>query len=354
MKTLVRNLLRVSGAFTPFRLANRNKALILMYHRFSENEDGAATSKRAFEQHLNYLTAHYCVVPLSQIADLIARGERLPPKLAAITIDDGYQDAYEIAFPLLRRYKTPATLFVVTDFIERKTWLWTDKLKFLTPRTTARWLEFSVNNCLSRIELSDARSRSLAAAHVNSLLKAETNQAKDRMILEIADSLGVALPYAPPDEFRPLSWDEIRELDKAGVEIGSHTVTHPILTRIKEEQLRYELRESKAQLESRLGRLVDLFCFPNGNYDKQVVCETERAGYRCSVTTDYGLNDSSTSLLRLRRVPAESDLSRFVQSTSGFEEAKLRVKTRWKMKWKRERPFPSDRTSVKGAQIQEG
>src|ERR1044071_872982 len=99
MKTVVRNLMRLSGAFTPFRLANRHRALILMYHRFSHQEDPAAISARAFRQHLEYLSAHYRVVPLSSIADYLTSGKRLPPRLAVITIDDGYQDCYEIALP---------------------------------------------------------------------------------------------------------------------------------------------------------------------------------------------------------------------------------------------------------------
>jgi peptidoglycan/xylan/chitin deacetylase (PgdA/CDA1 family) len=324
MKAVVRNLLRRSGAFAPFRLANRSKALILMYHRFTNHEDGAATSARAFERHLRYLTTHYRIVPLSQLADLLRQGKSLPPGLAVITIDDGYQDTYEIAFPLLRRFKVPATLFVVTDFIERKTWLWTDKLKFMTPRTSARWLEVELDDSISRVELSDARSRQLAAAHINSLLKRQSNQCKEQAIAKISDSLGVALPEAPPDEFRPLSWDQVCELDRGGVEIGSHTVTHPILTRIDKQGLRYELCESKARLEAVLGRQVELFCFPNGDYDREVVREAEGAGYRCAVTTDYGLNDETIAPLCLRRIAAENDLSRFVQSSSGFEEARGR------------------------------
>jgi peptidoglycan/xylan/chitin deacetylase (PgdA/CDA1 family) len=326
MKTVVRNLLRRVGAFAPFRLANRNKALILMYHRFTNHEDEYATSMRAFECHLRYLKTHYRIVSLSQIADHLRQGKTLPPRLAAITIDDGYQDAYEIAFPLLRHYGVPATLFVVTDFIERKTWLWTDKLKFMTPRTSARWLEVTFNNLISRIELNDDKSRRLAAAHINSLLKRQSNQCKEMTISQISESLGVALPVAPPDEFRPLSWQEVCELDRAGIEIGSHTVTHPILTRIDQERLQSELCASKVQLETVLGRSVDLFCFPNGDYDQQVINEVERAGYRTAVTTDYGMNDVSTEPLALRRIPAESNLSRFVQTSSGFEEAKLKFR----------------------------
>lgn len=325
MKTVVRKLMQMTGAFAPFRLANRNRALVLMYHRFSYQEDPATTSARAFCEHLQYLTSHYRVVPLSQIADCLTRGESLPPGLAAITIDDGYQDSYDIAFPLLRRYGAPATLFVVTDFIERKTWLWTDKLKFMMPRTTRKWVEVSLKDQLSRIELSDDRSKQLAASHINSLLKAQSDQSKEEALYKLSNALGVTLPDSPPDEYHPLTWDQVCELDAGGVEIGSHTVTHPILTRTEPLQLHAELSQSKTRLETVLKRKVDLFCYPNGNYNEQVVRETERAGYRCAVTTDFGLNDSTIAPLLLKRIPAESDLARFMQITSGFEQVKTRL-----------------------------
>src|SRR5262245_8528847 len=131
MKKALLNLMRVSGAFATFRLANRGKVLILMYHRFSNQDDGEATSAQTLRDQLTYLTSHYRIVPLSCVAKLIISGETIPPGLAVITIDDGYRDVYEIAFPILREFQVPATLFVVTDFIEEKAWLWTDKLKFI-------------------------------------------------------------------------------------------------------------------------------------------------------------------------------------------------------------------------------
>ncbi len=325
MKTVIRKLMQVTGAFTPFRLANRNRALILMYHRFSRQEDPSATSARAFGEHLNYLTAHYRLVSLSQIADYLASGQGLPPGLAAITIDDGYQDSYEIALPLLQRYKAPATLFVVTDFIDRAAWLWTDKLKYMLPRTTRRWVEISLKNLHSRIELNDDRSKQLAAAHINSLLKTQSEKCKEQALFELSNALGVTLPHTASEEFQPLTWEQVCELDQSGVEIGSHTVTHPVLTATERLQLHAELSQSKTRLEGILQRKVDLFCYPNGNYDEQVMQETERAGYRCAVTTDFGLNDSASAPLRLKRIAAESDLGRFIQTTSGFEQVKTKL-----------------------------
>ena len=132
----------------------------------------------------------------------------------------------------------------------------------------------------------------------------------------------------PPAEFGPVTWEQAREMDAAGLEIGSHTVSHPILTTTDDGELWRELLESRARLGAELGRSVELFCYPNGSYDERVRRETERAGYTCAVTTRPGLNERCADPFTLRRVPAEADLPHFVQSTSGFEELKNRLRRR--------------------------
>jgi peptidoglycan/xylan/chitin deacetylase (PgdA/CDA1 family) len=322
MKQTVLNLMQASGAFAPFRFANRNKALIVMYHRFTEDEDGRAISAHAFREQLDYLSARYNLVPLSFIGDLLARGKSLPPGLAAITIDDGYRDAYEVAFPLLRERGIPATLFVVTDFVDLKTWIWPDKLRYLTLHTQEKVLNRTREGRAFCQRLNDRPSRLEAIARINSILKLMPDEIKDEMIDSIAESLGVELPPAPPPEYGPITWEQAREMDAAGVEIGSHTRTHPILTNIDGERLRRELNDSKSKLESILNRSVELFCYPNGNSNNSVEREIERAGYRCAVTTEEGLNDGHSNPLALRRIPTACDLARFAHSTSGFEQVK--------------------------------
>src|SRR5262249_4920122 len=129
IKQVALDLMRMSGAFDLMRLAHRRHALILTYHRFcpgDEGEDGRTPAK-TFAAQLEYLTKRCNILPCSQIAERIICQEHLPPRLAVITIDDGYRDAYEIAYPLLRRFGAPATLFVPADFIDRRVWIWTDK-----------------------------------------------------------------------------------------------------------------------------------------------------------------------------------------------------------------------------------
>lgn len=325
MKQAVLNLMRATGAFAPFRLANRNKALILTYHRFSHDGGAATTSARAFSEQLDYLTRRYRIVSLSSLAEYLSRGTDLPSGIAAIAIDDGYSDAYEIAFPILREYNVPATLFVVTQFVDRKSWIWTDKLRFIVARTKLTELGIIINNRPLHLMLDKDSSRLQAATRINSALKLMFEEEREGVILRVATALGVELPNLPPDECGPITWDQAREMDAAGVEIGSHTTTHPILTKIGDERLRVELCESRARLESMLGHTVDLFCYPNGDYDDRTSSAVQAAGYKCAVTVETGLNGVHSDLLRLRRVHTDNNLARFIQYTSGFEQVKNRL-----------------------------
>jgi peptidoglycan/xylan/chitin deacetylase (PgdA/CDA1 family) len=320
LKQTVLNLMRVSGAFAPFRLANRAKVLILTYHRFSPIEEPDKTSAQAFADHLEYLTQHYRLLPLSEIADCLATGRTLPHGSAALTVDDGYRDFYEIAYPLLLKYRVPATLYVATDFVDNRAWLWTDKLRYLTARTPANEVVAMLKGRTLRLALTDQLSRLKAAGKINGILKTLPNEHKEEAIKRIAASLDVLLPALPPREFSAVNWQQAREMDAEGIEIGSHTATHPILPNVlDDEMLRHELAASKIRLEEMLGRRVPLFCYPNGRNDARVQRATATAGYRCAVTNVPGMNTNQTPLLALRRICPQPDLAHFVQSTSGFE-----------------------------------
>jgi peptidoglycan/xylan/chitin deacetylase (PgdA/CDA1 family) len=327
MKQSALKLLARAGAFAPFRAANRGRVLILTYHRFSRGRDAFATPEADFDAHLRYLKEHYTPVPLSRVAEHYAGAAELPARAACVTIDDGFADAYEVAFPVLRRHGVPATLFVITDFLDGRAWMWTDKMRHVALTTSAEGLRAEVGGRSFDLRLAGRESRLNAAGRVNSELKRLAPREREDAIERIADAHGVSVPERPPAEFGSVTWEQAREMNAAGLEIGSHTVSHPILTTTDDAQLRHELRVSRARLEAELGRHVKLFCYPNGACDPRVRRETESAGYSCAVTTVPGLNDRrGADPLALRRVPAETDLPHFVQSTSGFEELKNRLR----------------------------
>ncbi|MGH9752301.1 MAG: polysaccharide deacetylase family protein [Blastocatellia bacterium] len=295
--------------------------MILTYHRFSERDGEAPISARAFAEQTQYLKAHYKLVTLSRLAGCL-RKQEVPTRLAAITIDDGYRDAYEIAFPILRKHRAPATVFVVTEFVEGTTWLWTDKPRYLMALAAPQAFEVRIGGRKLILKLAGEDSRATAARDVNAALKPLPEKVRDIVIERLAFDLGVKLPMRPPAEYRAIDWRQAREMADAGIEIGSHTLTHPILTGLSDERLREEVGGSRDRIQSEIGRKVETFCYPNGDYDFRTQCEVARAGYQLAVTTEVGLNSRRSDPLALRRIHGEYDLARFVKSTSGFETAR--------------------------------
>ena len=326
MKQTVLRLMQESGAFTAFRLANRHKALILTYHRFSEDGRDGSTSAQTLAEQLEFLAAHYRLVSLATLVDHLASPEPLPPGLAAITIDDGYRDAYEVALPVLRRYDAPATLFAVTRFVDGELWPWWDQLLYATLHTSARHFEGEINRQPFYFEFKDRAARVKAAARLKSYLKTIAEERKQEALATIVELLDVELPAQAPAAYAGITWQQAREMEAAGVEVASHTLTHPILTQVGDAQLECELRESKARLEAELRHPVNLFCYPNGDLDARIIEAARRAGYRAAVTVEAGFNEKPCDLLTLRRVHSETDFAHFVQSTSGFEQMKNRLR----------------------------
>lgn len=313
------------GIFAPFRWANSGKVLILTYHRFSNEKNPSKTSAEEFEAHLDYLSKNNHVLPLSKIIDFLKEGKTLPPNSTAITIDDGYRDAFDIAFPLLKKFGLPATVYAITDFLDEKIWVWTDLMRYILLNTKNEQIaiEFDEKDKVETVLTDEARKVEMAM-HINSRLKKLPNDQRDRKINDIAKALNVEIPVVPSAEFAAMNWSEACEMDAEEIKIESHTVTHPILPNVSAEQINIEMRNSKARLEKMLGRRVEHFCYPNGSLNEKVRCSAENAGYKSAVTTIYGFNDLRTDLHLLHRIDAQSAIENFAQSVSGFEALRNR------------------------------
>lgn len=325
-KALLKTIFNLGG-FAPFHWTARGKILVLMYHRFSREKHPFKISSTEFAAHLEYLSKHNQVLSLSQTVERLQNKRPLPPNAAVITIDDGYADAFEIAFPVLKKYKMPATVYVVTDFLDKKCWLWTDLMRYVLQKTERESLsidfadsekfEAKLNGDFARLEI---------AGRINARLKRLTDKCKNAKIKEISESLKVEIPELPPKEFAPISWEQAREMDAENVRIESHTVSHPILTNIGQARLFEELQNSKARLENVLERKIDHFCYPNGNYNENVGKAVEKAGYLSAVTTAYGFNGDETNHFALRRIDAAPAIEKFAQSVSGFESITKKIR----------------------------
>jgi peptidoglycan/xylan/chitin deacetylase (PgdA/CDA1 family) len=327
MKRTLLSIVARTGGFSPFRLAHRRQALIVTYHRFTAGGGGhGAIPVTALEAQLDYLTHRYDVVPLRWLAARLAAGRPPGGPVAAITVDDGYADVHDVAMPVFARFGAPATVFVVTGFLDGECWIWTDTVRYVLRHTGAAGLDVTIGGHRVACALASTDARRLAALRVNRRLKAVPDAVKEETIRQLARQLGVTVPPRPPRDLGPLTWTAARALEASGLEIGSHTVTHPMLTQIDASRLARELQESRVRLRDELSSPPDLFCYPNGGVDGTVRAAVRDAGYRAAVTTVPGFNDVRTDPYALRRIHTERDLPHFIQSTSGFELVKARLR----------------------------
>ena len=315
MKRMALQIMQKCGVFTFTRLTSARMARILMYHNFAEsnetNQDAVCVD--ALRKQLSCLRRKFKVVPLRTIAEHLTRGMELDPLCVAVTIDDGRRNCYQVLFPLLKEFGIPATLFVVTSFIEGEDWIWTDKVLWLSARSQMPELASDV------IDDQFARLNRLRPEMRNSWIE------------EAARCAGCSIPKSPPEAYSPCSWSELGEMADSGLlEIGSHTVSHPILASITEAESWDELTNSRLQIQRRLGRPALSFCFPNGkggDYSAAQLRQVEEAGYECAVAAQWGMVTNSSSRYELPRigVSGSSDVLSFSKELEGVEHYQKQI-----------------------------
>ncbi|HUI61893.1 MAG TPA: polysaccharide deacetylase family protein [Steroidobacteraceae bacterium] len=281
---------------------------ILMYHRFGQDYPGALGVEE-LELHLRYIRTNFCPLRLDRLIAMLASGEPPPSRAVALTVDDGYRDFLDHAYPLLARYEVPATLFVVSRFLQGDFWLWIDRLRYAFEHTEAAEFRIMGGEDSVRVGLSTVDSRLHAwrqtVAHCRRLSDAERNAS----VARCEELLGVRLPSSPPGTYAPLLWEDLRQMDPQLVEIGSHTRTHPILSTCNDAAVTEEICQSKLEIEAELGRSVASFCYPNGmpeDIDARAVRAVAQAGYAGAVVAYGDLTGRGENLLTLPRLSAFS------------------------------------------------
>ncbi len=260
----------------------------------------ADRSRTGFEQQLRVLASCFSVIPLDEALSRLESGATLPPRAAALTFDDGYRDALDVAAPALERLGLSATFFLVPGLLSRDVAPWWEVTAWAFARATRRQAVWEKH----RLDLRDDAVRAHGCTAVLERLKLRDAAARDAAIAELVEALE---PKGAVDENELfLDWGGARKLAAhSGVAIGSHTRSHPILSRESCETQLAELRASRIELEQGVDRPVTLLAYPNGqreDYDACTVSAARDAGYAYALTSRGGLNRTHTPRFELRRV----------------------------------------------------
>jgi peptidoglycan/xylan/chitin deacetylase (PgdA/CDA1 family) len=286
-----------------YRRANLGQFVILMYHRVLRDGDpyiryiqpGMYVRESSFEKQLELLSDAYQIVSLQQMLELIETGQASDARqYCVITFDDGWRDNYQYAFPLLKKFSAPATIFLTASFVGTQRLFWHEKVSKLfylarshgkqpAPATAPAGDEGDATSLLMRHIRSPRASETAVDAAIEGLKPLSVAR-----IEAVVDAVAARLGISFENERTMLSWEEIREMGRHGISFGSHTSEHQILTQIDLADAAREIKGSMAQLRGSELNYVPVFCYPNGRYNDAIRSLVMEAGYSAAVTTRLG------------------------------------------------------------------
>lgn len=310
LSSLLKSGLHLSGALRLLRALVRSpRALVLRYHSVAAAEEqatlyldhGLTITPEAFERQLQFLQSRYTIVPLQDLVHRLRQG--LPPynRAIAITFDDGFRDNYTYAFPLLRRYRMPATFYLTTGCIDNRQLFWVAHLRYLLTLTRVPELHTSTEQFSFNLTQTTDREEAFRTLVVR--MKNIPTTKRLALLAELSEKLAVD---TTPLRQLMMTWSEVRDMHGQGMSFGAHTVTHPNLPNTTAEEAEQEIRDSKEMTEAHLHTSVLDFSYPNGRGSRHITEQVKeivrRAGFHSAVTSLIGGIELGDDLLALKRV----------------------------------------------------
>ena len=294
-----------SGVGERFRRVRKPKYVVLGYHSVGVHGQPlyCRLPKRVFAEQMRYIRRHYRVVSLQQMVKEL-HDPCTQEQSVVVTFDDGYLGTYTDAFPVLKEYGIPATVYLIAGSVESNELAWYDQIFARFQHATT---EVSVTlDTQQNFRLTDFASRVDAAMTVVRYLLTLPDEKRQQWCRSFEEAVSLR-----SDDLRGvmMNWDQVREMHYAGIVFGSHTMTHPVLSRLTPDAVQREVAESKCLIESRLDAVVEDFSFPFGDCGAIGATGLSALGLRTAVTTILGVNEPGADRFRLRRMMQGEELS---------------------------------------------
>ncbi len=270
----------------------RARLSILILHRVlpaPDTLDPYAVDAAQFDAICRWMKDWFRMLPLDEAVRRLRSGS-LPSRAAALTFDDGYADNHDVAMPILRRHGLTATFFVTTGYLGGGR-MFNDSITETLRRAHGPEIDLrqTMLGDLGRHSLADARARRVAIDAVLLRVRHFPVEERDAFCAELQQRLGVS--HLPTDLM--MSPEQVRGLHRGGMQIGAHTVRHPMLAHLDNDAVLAELTGSRDALQVMIAAPVTLFAYPNGrpgeDYSARTVELVRAVGFEAAVTTAWGV-----------------------------------------------------------------
>lgn len=291
---------------------------ILLYHSICPNDGnwfGSEVSPTNFNIQMEYFSRKYEILSLNDLVVKFKQPKSLPANAVVITFDDGYKNNYVYAYPILKKYSMPATIFVTTGNIGNGQMFWWDKVAYVLDHTTASHIQLDE---IGDFILKSKFDRQNARSSIVEKLKTLSEKQKNLMVSKLLYLANTTIPHNMGNELR-LSWEEIKEMSNQRITFGAHSVSHAILTRVSPEQAKYEILQSKKDIEENTKLRVTAFSYPNGDYEPMLVKFVKDSGFECAFSVKPNkLINPKDNIYTLGRLGAVDNLNKFKVELCGI------------------------------------
>jgi len=333
MKYFVKEILFVSlfylGLFDLFlkllaRACREHPCIILLYHRIVDDNSkylnkGAAVHHhiKDFKREITYFKKHFQILSMDQVVNHIKVGKGFKRPSIAITFDDGYLDNYTLAYPVLKKHGVPATIYLTTGLVGTPDGIWTEQIGVAFLETKKACFNFSVLLGDETIPIETKEEKERANSEVSEALKLRPDDERRELMQKLFEELEVSEKSGKHfGERMMLNWEEVQEMRKDGMTIGSHSHTHPILSQMPSEKAKDEILNSKKVVEKNVDIEVKHFSFPNGreeDFSDELRDYCREIGFESICSVVYGPYDASKKdPFALKRVGAIHPVSMMV------------------------------------------
>lgn len=281
------HIIRSTGNAIARLTRGNGRVAIVNYHRVLAAPSPFLASEPdvdIFTWQMELLARCFNVLSLREALAAIDSG-RVPPRAVCITFDDGYRSVHDLALPVLRRLGLPATVFVSSGYVDGRN-MWNDRIVEAVETLPVEELDLAEFG-LGVYSLRSVDERAATLGTLTEASKYLPPQERSRLVGRLQTLVGERA-----SEGLMLTPEMVVNLDRHGIEIGAHTVTHPILTSLDDASAMQEIRDSKRELEAIVGKPVTMFAYPNGkvgkDFDARHVAMVREAGFQAAFTTAVG------------------------------------------------------------------